>query len=377
MHIQKLQLLNYKNYGELGLDFSERVNVLVGLNGSGKTNLLDAIYYLSFTKSAFAASDQHCMRKGESFFMVKGQFVKSSGTKEVMAAVQTGSRKVVREDNSEYQKLSDHIGRYPVIMIAPDDVDLVKEGSESRRRFFDTIISQLDQAYLENLIRYNHALKQRNSLLKMFQETGKPDWLAVESYDHLLMVHGSPIANRRISFAQEFLPIFRKYFTYLVDDKEVAGLDFTSDILKVGFAEGLYAHRQRDLALQRTSFGIHRDDYLFTLGSGDLKRLGSQGQQKSFVIALKLAQFEIVENYKEYKPILLLDDIFDKLDDRRIGRLLELIRRQFGQLFITDARPARTVDLLRSVKVPATVFHVEDGRIRLSEQSDAGEINRD
>jgi DNA replication and repair protein RecF len=261
-------------------------------------------------------------------------------------------------------------------MIAPDDVDLVREGSESRRRFFDTIISQLDPDYLDNLIRYNHALKQRNSLLKMFQETGKPDWIAVESYDHLLMAHGEPIANRRIGFVKEFLPVFRKYFTYLVDEKEVAGLDFASDILKVGYAEGLFANRQRDLALQRTNFGIHRDDYLFTLGGGDLKRLGSQGQQKSFVIALKLAQFEIVEKYKGFKPILLLDDIFDKLDDHRIARLLELIQGQFGQLFITDARPARTVDLLRSVKVPAAVFHVAEGRVRLSGENDVQEVNR-
>lgn len=363
MYLRKLQLLNFKNYEELNLEFTANINVLVGRNGSGKTNLLDAIYYLSFTKSAFSGTDLQSIRKGQPYFMVKGQFTRASSATELSSSVQNGAKKVFREDAVDYLKLSDHIGKYPVILIAPDDVDIVKEGSEARRRFFDTLISQLDKRYLEDLIAYNQVIRQRNSLLKMFQETGKTDWLAVESYDQLLVRLGNAIFERRRDFAAEFLPVFRQYFRYIVSEGETSDLEYQSELTHTDVASGLMKSRQKDLALQRTSFGIHRDDYYFTLGDGDLKRLGSQGQQKSFVIALKLAQFEILEKYKGFKPILLLDDIFDKLDDHRIAKLLELIKNHLGQLFITDARPDRTSDLLESVDVPAAIFRVENGTI--------------
>jgi DNA replication and repair protein RecF len=369
MHIQKLQLLNFKNYAETNLDFVTQVNVLVGRNGSGKTNLLDAIYYLSFTKSAFSSSENHCIKKGESFFMVKGFFENGISRAEISSSVQTGQKKIFRDGLNEYQRLSEHIGKYPVILIAPDDVDIIKEGSEARRRFFDTAISQLDKNYLDNLIRYNHVLKQRNSLLKMFFESGSVDWLAIESFDHSLIQFGKEIFQRRKVFSEEFLPVFRKYFNYIVSAGEHADLKYASELDDCGFAEGLLKNRQKDLALQRTNFGIHRDDYVFTLGDGDLKRLGSQGQQKSFVIALKLAQFEILERHNGFKPILLLDDIFDKLDDERIAKLLELIKNDFGQLFITDARPDRTRDLLHSVGVTAAIYRVESGSISLMQKN--------
>jgi DNA replication and repair protein RecF len=363
MYIQKLQLLNFKNYEEIVLDFTGKVNVLIGRNGSGKTNLLDAIYYLSFTKSAFASSDLHCIRKGENFFMVKASFQKNEAMFEISSAVQSGQKKMFREGVNEYQKLSDHIGKFPVIMIAPDDVDIIKEGSEARRRFFDSAISQLNKQYLNDLIVYSNALKQRNSLLKMFAESGRPDWLAIESYDRLLIKHGSAIFLQRTRFCDEFLPVFRKYFNYLVSDVEVSSLAYESELKDHDFEESLVKSRSRDLVMQRTNFGIHRDDYIFSLGDGDLKRLGSQGQQKSFIIALKLAQFEMLEQYNHFKPILLLDDIFDKLDDQRIIKLLDLIRTDLGQLFITDARPDRTRDLLRAVGVEATMLLVEEGKI--------------
>jgi DNA replication and repair protein RecF len=369
MHIQKLQLLNFKNYTETNLDFVRQVNVLVGRNGSGKTNLLDAIYYLSFTKSAFSTTENHCIKKGESFFMVKGFFENGISKSEISSSVQTGQKKIFRDGLNEYQKLSEHIGKYPVVLIAPDDVDIIKEGSEARRRFFDTAISQLDKHYLDNLIRYNHTIKQRNSLLKMFFESGSIDWVAIESFDHTLVQLGKAIYNRRKAFSKEFLPVFQKYFNYIVSAGEVAGLAYASELEACDFSEGLIKNRQKDLALQRTSFGIHRDDYLFTLGDGDLKRLGSQGQQKSFVIALKLAQFDILEAHNGFKPILLLDDIFDKLDDERIAKLLELIKSDLGQLFITDARPDRTRDLLDSVGVDAAIYKVESGAISLIQKN--------
>jgi DNA replication and repair protein RecF len=288
---------------------------------------------------------------------------------EIASSVQVGSKKIFREGLTEYQKLSEHIGKYPIVMIAPDDVDLVREGSEGRRKFFDGIISQLDRVYLENLIQYNHALKQRNGLLKMFFERrSEIDWLAIESYDHLLVNLGELIFKKRANFVKEFLPVFKKYYRFLVEDSEVADIRYSSELNEKEFRQGLLDSRQRDLVQQRTNFGVHRDDYEFELGDRPLRRLGSQGQLKSFVIAMKLAQFEIIELHKGFKPILLLDDIFDKLDDFRIARLLELIKTEFGQLFITDARPERTKGLLSQIKIPSTIFTVEKGEVKFYEQ---------
>jgi DNA replication and repair protein RecF len=363
MRLEKLHLINFKNYIEATLDFSAKINVLVGKNGSGKTNLLDAIHYLSFTKSAFNSSDHQNIMHGNNHFFMRGNLKIGSRSQEITCGVQVGLKKNFKEENVEYQKLSDHIGKYPVVLIAPDDVDLVKEGSESRRKFFDSMISQIDKVYLENLIRYNHCLKQRNGLLKLFQESGTVDWEALESYDHVLEPLGNAIYIRRKLFVNEFLPVFLRFYNFLVSDEEVANLNYLSGLEKMKFAEGLYQSRNKDLALQRTSFGVHRDEFEFTIGEGDLKRLGSQGQQKSFVIALKLAQAEIIKSHKGFSPILLLDDIFDKLDDYRIAKLLELIKNDLGQLFITDARPDRTQGFLQQINVSASVFIVDKGNV--------------
>lgn len=363
MRLQKLRLANFKNYEEINLQFPSKINVLTGINGSGKTNLLDAVYYLSFTKSAFQHVDPQNIRHGQDYFFIKGDFSLETATHEVSCGFQVKNKKSFREDGVEYQKLSEHIGKYPVVLIAPDDTDLVKEGSETRRRFFDSIISQIDRPYLENLIRYNQALKQRNGLLKMFQDTGRTDWTALEAYDHVLITTGVPVYQRRKAFIDEFIRIFARFFNFLVSEKEVTSLHYNSGLAKASFAEGLQQNRSKDMALQRTSFGIHRDEYDFFLGDTEMKRFGSQGQQKSFVIAMKLAQWQLIREIKGFKPVLLLDDIFDKLDDFRIARLLELIKEEFGQLFITDARPDRTQALLDNIQVSATVFHVNQGSI--------------
>lgn len=368
MQLQTLHLINFKNYAEVKIDFSSKINVLVGKNGSGKTNLLDAIYYLSLTKSAVTASDNFCIRHGEQHFFLKGAFIQHQDVKEITSAFQTGSKKIFKEGVNEYQKLSDHIGKYPVVLIAPDDTDLVKEGSEARRKFFDSVISQLDHSYLESLIQYNHALKQRNSLLKMFSETNSFDAIALETYDHVLIQLGTVVFQKRKLFVTEYAPVFKRFYNFIVADEDAAVV-YSAELKNIGYEEGLHNNRQRDLYAQRTNFGIHRDDYQFTLGSGDLKRLGSQGQQKSFIIALKLAQFEVIKRHKGFNPLLLLDDIFDKLDDFRIERLLELIKNdELGQLFITDARPDRTAALLRQINVTSSVFRVDMGVIKQYER---------
>jgi DNA replication and repair protein RecF len=363
MRLETLDMLNFKGYEEAHLRFPARINVLVGPNGSGKTNLLDAIYYLSFTKSAFATQDLQLVKHEQPYFMLKGSFSDATGKHEVMSSLQPGSRKAFKVDGLDYQKMSEHIGRFPVILFAPDDVDLIREGSEPRRRFFDSLISQVDQAYLNHLIRYNHHLKQRNGLLRMGQERGTIDWVAVESYDHELARSGSFIYERRAHFASAFAPAFEQYCSFIVSGKEQYTLAYESDISNASYLDGLVKIRSRDLATARTNFGVHRDDFIFRMGQHEVKKLGSQGQQKSFVIAMRLAQHEILKKYKGFDPILLLDDIFDKLDDERIGRLLELMTDNLGQLFITDARPDRTAGLLKEAGIGSSLYNVQQGQI--------------
>ncbi len=363
MQLKTLQLNNFKNYAEARVTFSPKINVLVGPNGSGKTNLLDAIYYLSMTRSAISPADGYCIRQGEQHFYIRGAIETARGEAEISVGFQSGAKKIFREGVNEYQRVSDHIGKYPVVLIVPDDTDLVKEGSEVRRRFFDSIISQIDRSYLESLIQYNHALKQRNGLLKMFFENLPFDPAAIEAYDHVLARHGTYLHQRRKKFVEEYLPVFQRYYRFIVANEE-AGLHYNSELNATSFEAGLLQRRSRDRALQRTTFGIHRDDYQFTLGSGDLKRLGSQGQQKSFIIALKLAQFDLVKQQKGFPPLVLLDDIFDKLDDFRIEKLLQLINNdELGQLFITDARPERTLSFLEKARADAAVFRVEQNTL--------------
>jgi DNA replication and repair protein RecF len=361
MTIDHLHLLNFKNYTEADIAFSPKLNVLVGKNGSGKTNLVDAIHFLSFTKGAISTSDQYYIKENQLQCVLRGTFTVLQKTHDLSSALQAGQKKIFREDGLDYTKLSDHIGKYPVVLVVPDDADLVKEGSESRRRFFDSLISQLDKVYLENLIRYNHCLKQRNSLLKMFAESGKQDWAMIESYDAILVNVGNAIFSRREYFLKEFLVEFQKYYQLLVAT-EIVDLSYSSGLKTQAFKDGLLETRGKDLALQRTSFGIHRDDFVFSLGTEDLKRLGSQGQQKSYVLAMKLAQLEVIKNHKGFYPILLLDDVFDKLDSERIQRLLQLFPT-FGQIFLTDARPDRTLHLLESAGLSKKIFRIEKGEI--------------
>jgi DNA replication and repair protein RecF len=360
--LRKLNLFHFKNIEEARLEFQSDVLCFLGKNGSGKTNLLDAIYYLSFTKSAINPSDAQNIQQGQSQFINKGEFDMDGRTREVTCSFQLGQKKMIREDGQDYTKFSEHVGKYPVVLIAPQDIELIWDGSELRRKFFDTLISQLDKIYLESLITYGNHLKQRNSLLRTFSETGKIDHDLLASYDQKIIPAGNYINAKRNEFVIGFRPFLTRHYQFLSESNEEVDIQYRSDLEKASFDSLLQINLQRDILLQRTSTGIHRDDFDFLMNGNELKKFGSQGQQKSFLIALKLAEFQCIAEAKQFKPILLLDDIFDKLDDHRIGQLMRLVAQgTFGQLFLTDARAGRSQEILNEANVQAQVFKVENG----------------
>ncbi len=365
MRLEKLSLYNFKNYGEAQLEFSGDIQCFLGKNGSGKSNLLDAIHYLSFTKSALNPSDLQNIRTGENHFLIKGEFTKKNNQHQVVCTFQQGQKKLIRDNEQDCIKLSAHIGNYPVVLVAPNDIELIWDGSELRRKFFDSLLSQLDRNYLENLIVYAHCLRQRNSLLKIFSGQGNIDRDLLEAYDEKLVPAGKYIHEKRKEFLTAFHPLFENHYRFLVgDSREKVKIVYRSPLDQIDFAEALRKNLPRDILLERTSTGIHRDDFLFSLNDGELKRLGSQGQQKSFLIGLKLAEFQMIAENKGLRPLLLLDDIFDKLDEERIHKLMMLVANgTFGQLFITDARANRSLEIIRESGIDAKLFHVENGTL--------------
>ena len=369
MYLEKLSLTNFKNYEDGRYVFGQEVNVLVGPNGSGKTNLLDAIYFLALSKSAFQSQDALSILHDASYFIIDGTFAEDARMVQITISLQRGQRKVLMADKKPYERISEHIGRFPVVLIAPNDTDLVREHSEERRHFFDGVFSQLDPIYLRDYLIYQQVLKQRNSLLKLFADQDRRNGNQVDddlldTYDEPLLDLGQKIHDRRQQFIQEFMPGFKAHYAYLSDGRETVDIQYESDVSNPDFASEFRHFRRRDTVLQRTTMGIHKDDYSFLIGDSSgqtvpLKKFGSQGQQKTFVIALKLAQFDQLRSGKGVKPILLLDDIFDKLDDRRISKLIQQMDEgAFGQLFITDARPERTRDLLSKVKADVRFFEI-------------------
>lgn len=359
MQLKKIQLLNFKNYEELDFTFSEGVNAIVGENGSGKTNLLDAIHYLCLTKSAFNTVDSQHIKHSKNFFVVQGFFEKDEKEYEIHCSLQEGKTKTLKVEKKAYPKISEHIGRFPCVLMTPFDTDLIREGSETRRKFFDNTLSQIDQIYLNNLLKYNKLIEQRNSLLKQFAERNFFDKTLIETYDSQLLPLAQYIFEKRKSFVDSFMPILENYYFFICNEKEKISLSYISDLQVENFESVFSNQLQKDLLLQRTTKGIHKDDYTFQINGYPINKFGSQGQQKSYVIALKLAQFELLSQLKKVKPILLLDDIFDKLDDIRIKKLMELMNSgKFGQVFITDARPERTAGLFKEINQEISVFEI-------------------
>ena len=365
MHIEKITLTNFKNYASQTFTFGERINAFVGLNGMGKTNLLDAIYYLCMCKSHFLASDSDVILRGADFLRVEGVIQKKKQREKIVAKVQARRKKVFERNDVPYSVLSDHIGFLPVVMIAPDDTELVKEGSEGRRRFLDNTLSQLDNNYLTNLIYYNRILEQRNSLLKKSLDEGVNKELdnLLTIYDSQLLPSAAYIFKKRKQFIQDFEPVFNEIYQKIADLRETVMIEYESQLNSENRDKDLWTNsREKDKILQRTTIGIHRDDLVFGMGDKSVKKFGSQGQLKCFVIALKLAQYEILRGVKTESPILLLDDIFDKLDENRVRNLLQLILNQsFGQIFITDTHEVRMNAILESSDTDFKVFFIDNG----------------
>ena len=364
MFLQQLSVINFKNYAEAGLTFSDGVNVFTGNNGAGKTNLLDAIHYLSLCKSYFNPIDSQQIKQGADFFIITGNFSKNGNNEAVACSVKRNQKKQFKRNKKDYQRLADHIGLFPLVMVSPYDISIIIEGSEERRKFIDNVISQTDNSYLDELISYNKVLVNRNALLKQIADMGRYDPALMEVYDEQLISSGAKIFEKRKAFMESFTGIFDRHYSYLSDYAEQVELSYESQLLNEDFAALLKKNIERDRFLERTSAGIHKDDLLFTIHGMPMKKFGSQGQQKSFLIALKLAQYSFLYQQNGFKPILLLDDIFDKLDDQRVTKLMQMIsNHDFGQVFITDTNVSRVKAIFNAIGVEINLFKVKGGEI--------------
>ena len=348
--------------------FSDKLNCFVGLNGQGKTNILDAIYYLSFTKSAYNAIDSQNINHDEDMAMVQGKYVDGETEEVIACGLKRGVKKQFRRGKKDYKRLLDHIGLIPLVMVSPQDSELVVEGSEERRRFMDGVISQYNKAYLEHLTQYNALLKQRNSLLKQYENMGL-EQLPTDLFEVLemqMVQHAEPIYTERVKFIEQFTPYFQEVYRAISGDKEQVSLGYLSQLHERDLSESFARTRARDIIIGWTSQGVHKDELEMKLGEYPLKRVGSQGQQKSYLLAMKLGQALYLNSVHavNQKPILLLDDIFDKLDSERVERIVQLVvGQQFGQIFITDTDRQHLTSILRENARDAKIWHVENGEV--------------
>lgn len=368
MHLTNFKISNFKTYTDLDVDFCSNVNCLVGNNGVGKTNLLDAIYYLSFCKSYFNAIDSQNIRQGEEFFAIHGNYAFDQEQVLVSCVEKKGQPKQMRWNKKAYKTFGEHIGRIPLVIISPNDQNIIQGGSEVRRKFVDGVISQTDKTYLDHLLQYQKALDQRNRLLKQFYEDRYWDEPSIAIWDEQLARHGDMLYQGRQAFLKEFLPLFAEYFSWITNSSEQAVLNYVGKG-DVPLQQQLTEARQNDKYAQYTTVGPHKDDLELLIGDFAVKKYGSQGQQKTFVLALKLAQFEYIYQRCGQKPILLLDDIFDKLDMLRVTQLVQLVGSdRFGQVFLTDTQPGRVEHIFAEIpQVEHKIFNVTRGELTLME----------
>ena len=363
MILKRISILNYKNLEQVELDFSPKMNCFIGQNGMGKTNLLDAVYYLSFCKSATNPIDSQNMMHHQDFFVIQGFYETESGDiEEIYCGMKRRQKKLFKRNKKEYTRLSDHIGFIPLVMVSPSDSELISGGSEEHRRFMDVVISQYDKEYLEALIRYNKALQQRNTLLK--NEQGFDEEL-MEVWEEMMAASGEVVYRTRCAFIEEFIPIFQTFYSQISQNKEEVGLVYESHAQQGNLVQLLKESRQRDRIMGYSLKGIHKDDLLMQLGDYPIKKEGSQGQNKTYLIALKLAQFDFLRRTGSHTtPLLLLDDIFDKLDASRVEQIVKLVSGdKFGQIFITDTNRDHLDQIMQKIEGEYKVFSVEDGAI--------------
>lgn len=357
MFLKKLSLINYKNFSSKNFDFDAKINCFVGQNGIGKTNILDAIYHLSFGKSYFNPIATQNIKHGEDFFVIEGNFDKNEREEKITCSLKKGMKKIIKKNGKSYDKLSDHIGFLPLVIISPSDRDLITEGSDTRRKFIDGVISQSDKEYLQTLLKYNKILSQRNSLLKYFAANHTFDKTTLGIYNEQLNGYGTEIFNKRIAFLETFIPIFKEQYKAISGGNEEVDLVYDSKLQNNDLLSLLEQNIDKDRALQYTSVGVHKDDLNFDLEEYPIKKFGSQGQQKSFLIALKLAQFHFIKKQASTTPILLLDDVFDKLDENRVSHIIQLVNDEhFGQLFISDTHADRTENVVKTIHQSYKIF---------------------
>lgn len=363
MHLKQLSILNFKNIGEASIELSPKLNCFFGKNGQGKTNLLDAIYLLSFCKSHNQAIDSQAIRHEADFYMVQGQYLIDGKEQEFYCGVKRRGRKVFKRNKKSYEKLSEHIGQIPLVMISPADEALIREGSEERRRFMDMAISQYDNQYMQALVAYNNALQQRNAMLKQ-EDVVYPDDM-YEVYEFQMAQHAEAIYQKRLAFIETFTPLFNEFHQIVSGQAEKVGISYSSHLSNGDLATQLAAVRERDKILGYSTRGIHKDDIDILLGDYPLKKVGSQGQNKTCLVAMKLAQAEFLKQQSLHTPLLLLDDLFDKLDDQRVANIIRLVSQEsFGQIFITDTQWNHLENILRSIEGEHQIFYVENGEIR-------------
>jgi DNA replication and repair protein RecF len=357
MHLKNLSLLNYKNLKTAKFDFDEKINCLVGNNGVGKTNVLDSIYHLSFGKSYFNPITSQNINHDSDFFVIEGEFVKNGKSEKVLASAKKGQKKIIKRNNKAYEKLSEHIGFIPTVIISPADRDLIIEGSETRRKFMDGVISQSDHVYLNKLLQYTKLTSQRNSLLKYFGANNTFERDTLEVYNLQMSSLGQELFEKRKAFLKEFIPIFNKRYSDITNNKEEVHINYKSQLFDKSLSSLLKENLQKDMALQYTSVGTHKDDLSFEIEGHPIKKFGSQGQQKSFLIALKLAQFDFIKQISKVNPILLLDDIFDKLDENRVAHIVALVATdELGQIFLSDTHADRTEKVVKTSNQSYKIF---------------------
>lgn len=360
MFLSKISLLQFKNHQNLSFEFTKKLNCIIGNNGVGKTNLLDAIYYLCLTKSYFNSVDQQNIQFGKDFLRLEGGFKKQGENFNVVYKLPANKRKELFVNDLLIPKLSDHVGQFPVIIISPDDGQLITGSSEERRKFIDNTISQVNHEYLDQLILYNKVLAQRNAALKRFAETKKVDKPLIETYNQQLMPLGTKIYEARRIVTGKLSPIFQSYYKQLSLEREAVSFTYYSQLNEKPFDLLLKDNFERDLVLQRTDGGIHKDDLEFFIGSNKIKKFGSQGQQKSFIISIKFAQFSFIKVNKNFNPLLLIDDIFDKLDNDRSKKLVELTANgDFGQVFITDTDDAHIKEVMKGREDLFSIIYIK------------------